>query len=246
MALEGDGKHLVTGSEDKTAILWETSTGKMLATFQGHSGWVLSVALSGDGKYVVTGAFYKTAILWEVASGKKLQIFQGHIDPVTSVALSGEGKHLAALFNDWTVSLWQSSRGIKLQTFQGRNDVKGRNNFVRSVAVTADGKHLVTGSDDMTAILWEASSGKKLQTSRGHTDKVTSVALSGDGAYLNGSRHPQALAGKRQRRRFAQPGPCMKARTKMIEVEIAIPRLPGFFYALLIGPSPYVQMRCLG
>ena len=55
VALSGDGKHLVTGSFDNTACLWEAASGKKLQTFQGHSDKVTSVALSGDSKHLVTG-----------------------------------------------------------------------------------------------------------------------------------------------------------------------------------------------
>ena len=78
MALSGDGKHLVTGSFDKTAILWEAASGKKLQTFVGHTDSVLSVAISGDAKYVVTGSRDNTAILWEAPGGRKLQTFKGH------------------------------------------------------------------------------------------------------------------------------------------------------------------------
>src|SRR5262245_25459101 len=77
VALSGDGKLVLTGSYDKTAVLWEAASGKKLQTFQGHTDVLSSVALSGDGKLVLTGSGSKdrTAILWEAASGKKVQTF---------------------------------------------------------------------------------------------------------------------------------------------------------------------------
>ena len=54
VALTGDGMHLVTGSWDSSAILWETATGKKIQTFQGHSDQINSIALSSDGKTLVT------------------------------------------------------------------------------------------------------------------------------------------------------------------------------------------------
>src|SRR5580704_4269786 len=64
VALSGDGKYLVTGSLDKTAILWEASSGKKLQTFQAHNLEIASVALSADGKHLVTGSTDQAAILW--------------------------------------------------------------------------------------------------------------------------------------------------------------------------------------
>lgn len=56
VALSRDGKWLVTGSEDETAILWETATGREVRTFHGHKDSINSVALSGDGRWLATGS----------------------------------------------------------------------------------------------------------------------------------------------------------------------------------------------
>ena len=56
MAFSPDGKQVLTGSEDKTARLWDAQSGKELRTFTGHTDWVMSVAFSPDGKQVLTGS----------------------------------------------------------------------------------------------------------------------------------------------------------------------------------------------
>src|SRR5262245_55755876 len=86
VALTGDSKLVLTGSDDGTAILWQTEGGKKIQTFQGHTYEVTSVALGDDGKHAVTGSRDGKAILWEAASGKKLQTFQGSGGGITSVA----------------------------------------------------------------------------------------------------------------------------------------------------------------
>ena len=70
VALSGDGKRLLTGARDGTAILWEAAGGKQLHTFQ-HADDVTSVALSGDGGRALTGSNDGTTVLWESATGKK-------------------------------------------------------------------------------------------------------------------------------------------------------------------------------
>ncbi|WP_020467987.1 protein kinase domain-containing protein [Zavarzinella formosa] len=177
VAMSGDGKYVVTGSKDSTAILWDAAGGKQIQTFKGHKGRVASVALSSDAKLVLTGSWDNTAILWEAATGEKLQTFQGTNKGVDCVALSGDGKHVVTTSGDQAI-LWETAGGKQIQTFPGHTAA------VVNVALSGDGKLVLTGSFDNTAILWEAAGAKKLQTFKGHTAFVKSVALSGDGKFV--------------------------------------------------------------
>jgi WD40 repeat protein len=175
VALSSDGRRALTGSWDKTAILWDAKTGEKLRTFTGHTAIVSSVALSGDGTRALTGSLDKTAILWDAQTGKKLRIFAGHTDHVTSVALSGDGTRALTGSLDHTAILWDAQTGNKLRIFAGHTD------HVTSVALSGDCTHVLTGSFDKTAVLWNTQTGEKPRIFTGHTHWVWSVALSGDG-----------------------------------------------------------------
>jgi hypothetical protein len=49
-----DGKRVATGSDDKTAKIWDAASGKELLTLRGHTGTVNRVRFSPDGKRLVT------------------------------------------------------------------------------------------------------------------------------------------------------------------------------------------------
>src|SRR5260370_39655876 len=72
MGFVPDGKYVLTCSNDRTARLWDTSSGKELISLQGHTDWVRRGAFSPDGKYVLTGSNDQTARLWDTSSGKAL------------------------------------------------------------------------------------------------------------------------------------------------------------------------------
>jgi WD40 repeat protein len=59
---------MVTGGTDGTVRLWETSAGIPLASMQGHTGGVWSVALSADGVMAASGSFDGTVMLWDLKS----------------------------------------------------------------------------------------------------------------------------------------------------------------------------------
>jgi WD40 repeat protein len=66
VAFSPDGTRVLTGSEDKTARVWDPATGEVMATLVGHTASVRAVTFSPDGTRVLTGSWDNTARLWSV------------------------------------------------------------------------------------------------------------------------------------------------------------------------------------
>jgi WD40 repeat protein len=64
VAFSPDGTLLATASEDKTARLWDTATGRQVSTLTGHTGSVRAVAFSPDGTLLATASNDSTARIW--------------------------------------------------------------------------------------------------------------------------------------------------------------------------------------
>ena len=75
VSISADGKRLASGSNDKTARLWDTETGKEIQRFVGHEGSVRSVSLSADGKRLAYSSGDKTVRLWDTETGRLLAVY---------------------------------------------------------------------------------------------------------------------------------------------------------------------------
>jgi WD domain, G-beta repeat len=58
-SFSGDGSRIVTASDDKTARVWQSDSGKLVAELRGHTGSVYAASFSGDGSRIVTASFEK-------------------------------------------------------------------------------------------------------------------------------------------------------------------------------------------
>jgi WD40 repeat protein len=56
---------LAAGHSGRVSV-WETPSGKRLASYQGHNGGVTSVAIDREGRRVISGAGDTTAVVWEI------------------------------------------------------------------------------------------------------------------------------------------------------------------------------------
>ena len=78
VAYSPDGKHIVSGSNDKTVKIWDAQSGEEKCTLRGHSGILTSVAYSPDGKHIVTGSRDNTVKVWDSQTGKEVSVLVCH------------------------------------------------------------------------------------------------------------------------------------------------------------------------
>jgi len=57
-ALSGNGRHILSGGDDRLVKLWDTATGAELKTLKGHDHFVFGVAITRDGRAVAVKVQY--------------------------------------------------------------------------------------------------------------------------------------------------------------------------------------------
>ncbi|OBT54069.1 hypothetical protein VE04_10354 [Pseudogymnoascus sp. 24MN13] len=158
VAFSRDGKHMASGSHDKTVRLWDAVTGAVRQPREGSSP-VTSVDFSPDSKRIVSGSLNGSIQLWDAVTGVALQKLEDHSSSVESVAFSPDGKRIASGSHDLTVRLWDAETGEVLQTLEGHSK------FITSVAFSPDSKQAVG-----VWVRWSISTALGRYDRRGTTD----------------------------------------------------------------------------
>ena len=180
VALSADGRCLAVAS----AIgvwLYEASTSRAQALLPSESA-VHSVAFSLGGT-LAAGLNNGQVELWEVETGERIGTLR-HAERgrVTSVAFSKDRTTLASGSWEQVIKLWDVETRREVGTWEVPRE--GNSVWPLSVAFSPDGSRLVSGFHDGTVRLWDIATQTELATLEGHTDQVTSVSFSPDGALL--------------------------------------------------------------
>jgi hypothetical protein len=69
VAFSPDGRHALSGSDDKTVRLWDVDSGAAVHVLEGHTDSVWSVAVSPDGRRALSASEDNTIRLWRLDTG---------------------------------------------------------------------------------------------------------------------------------------------------------------------------------
>ena len=165
---------LLSGCDDKTLRLLNSTWGQVWSTSSSHSSNVTSVAFSADGASFISGSLDRTLRLCST-NGSLVRLFSGHAAGVNAVALSADGSRVASGSVDGSVKIWNKSTGACLAT------IAAHDSPVTSVSFTPDSSAIISGGEDAAVRLWSVSSGALVTTLGEQTDYVAVVAISPDG-----------------------------------------------------------------
>ena len=188
-----DGQFVLSMSHDKTARVWNTTTGLPVTDRLVHTGGIYHGAFSHNGKYIATACNDGTAYVWEIASSKRLArlkhgnrpndphkpAFVLHVRFCPPAPTAPEQLIVATACLDRTARVWDGRTGNQL------SQPLLHDGGVRDVVFDPTGRLLITASDDGTARIWnwrrpvnaEAGNPVVLQ----HKHGVSTLAISADG-----------------------------------------------------------------
>jgi WD40 repeat protein len=185
VAFAPDGKTGVSGSEDKTAKVWNLETGEVIHSFS-LSNKVSAVAFSSGGRNVLTGTENSTIALWDALTGRLLHPFLGHTGAITSILVLPDGRTMLSGSSNAAnapaeIITWNLESGNRIRSFP----IEGS---IGDIAVSPDGRNALfpynvgAGApiSSLKIVLLDIESGKIVRTFE-KTEGVAGFAFSPDG-----------------------------------------------------------------
>uniref|UniRef100_A0A7S4DY62 Anaphase-promoting complex subunit 4 WD40 domain-containing protein n=1 Tax=Lotharella globosa TaxID=91324 RepID=A0A7S4DY62_9EUKA len=196
-ALSRDGKIALTGSFDKTLIVFSLEDGKCQHVLRGHTGRIDRCALSADGRVAASGSIDTNVILWDVKQGEALRTLDDHAKSIRGVSLSADGKVLMTCCEDRCL-VWNTDDGeVKhaLINNEYQPNTRGWGVFARDTitkrevlccAVSPDGTVGVTydkySEREGWLTTWRISDGSVLHQQKLTDMHLNRISLSSDGS----------------------------------------------------------------
>jgi WD40 repeat protein len=175
LAFAPDGKHLLSGSGDKTAIIWDVATGQRIHRLSGHARDIKSAAFANDGGRVITGSEDRTLRLWNAHTGAQIAEMTEHRAlaqrenqksdlahaSVEAAGFSPDDQLIASSSTDGRVLLWDGRTGIFLRQLANPGGMTGFSS-IRSVRFSPDGKWVLAASEFGGCAFYDVASGAEL------------------------------------------------------------------------------------
>jgi hypothetical protein len=172
----GPGGRVLTGGEDRVAILWNEHL-VPIRRLTGHTGEVIAVAFRND-REVLTASTDRTVRLWDLGTGRELRKFTGATDRLRTLTVTRDGRQVFAAGDDRIVRGWDIGSGQELFSFVGHTGP------VLALAVDPSGGILASAGQDGTVRRWELVRGTELGEFLASTRPVRALAFSPDGERL--------------------------------------------------------------
>jgi WD40 repeat protein len=167
-----DGRFILTASDDRTARVWDVTTGQEVSVLRGHRKGLLSAAFSPDGSRMVTAGDDRTARVWDAGMGQGF-VDLGKVDEKTGGARFGAHSNFVLVSNDRTARVWNARAKQFLQhTWPGY-----------MAALGPAGKLIVTANQELP-IIYDAATGRVRVELQSHGVETFSAAYSPDNRFI--------------------------------------------------------------
>jgi len=181
----------LTGGVDRTAILFDRSSEKKIATLSGHTKEVTCTLFHIDQDLLVTASADTTVRVWSPSTTSALEdthtqrpyrsvhVISRHKDEVVQVSLHATHDYFASASRDHSWAFHNLETGVTLIQVMEPDESP-----LTCTMLHPDGLILATGTDGHLIRIWDLKSQKNVATFQGHKGAITDLRFSENGYYL--------------------------------------------------------------
>ncbi|MGK7925230.1 MAG: protein kinase, partial [Spirulina sp.] len=181
VCLSGNGEIAISGHQDGSLQIWNTSRKKFLRAIDAHEKSITSLRISANNRYLLSTS-YKEFKVWSIRSGE----FLGGINlPVESnlVCFDRYGRLITSSNGDGILKIW-SFKGNPFAQILSTSKIHGKR--ATAVEISADGNLVIVGEEEGALIFWSLESNQYspiLKIPR-HQGKVNCIYINNDSSFV--------------------------------------------------------------
>lgn len=172
------GRYLVTAGDDGSALVWDTSTERVVSRLAGHRGAVTSAEFAPDGNTVLTASLDDTARVWDSGTGEGGRMLS---PPGTggcgNAVFSPDGRTIAAGDCDGSAWVFDAS-GKPLRELPGSSGAT-------DLELSPGGRHLAISDFGTDLRIYEVGAGRKILTGKQY-ERLGAFSSDGSLALIEG------------------------------------------------------------
>jgi WD40 repeat protein len=154
VVFSGDGKRLVTATDDGTVTVWNVAEQRQEKRFSAANEPIAALAVSFDGKRAL-GAVGNRGVIWNLETGEQVCELVGHKTKIVGVALSGDSRLACtqAAEEDDGLRPWDAQAGAELQHQTAKHYGRGT-----ALMLSPDGRSILMDGLEFQVALYDVAS----------------------------------------------------------------------------------------
>lgn len=148
-------KMVATGSQDKTAKIWDPKTLALVSVFRGHRRGIWSVRFSPVDQVLFTTSADCTMRLWSLTDSSCLKSFEGHESSILKAEFITKGMQILSAGSDGLLKLWT------IKTSECISTLEKHESRIWTLAIAKDESHFFSGGSDSLLVKWKDTTEEK-------------------------------------------------------------------------------------